>query len=125
MRHALIMLALAAAPALAFAQDASTSETETVAKIAECLVQGPPNDWQRLTMLVEVEKPGDETGRVRYLATGPNGQVLAYTPCDTSKPALILLGARKDMAAERAAWIAARLVLFENGKFELHYDYPK
>src|SRR3954462_1844022 len=71
MRHALIMLALAAAPAPAFAQDASTSETDTVAKIAECLVQGPPNDWQRLTMLIEVEKPGDEAARGRYLATGP------------------------------------------------------
>jgi len=125
MRHVLIMLALAAAPALAFAQEASTSETEAVANIAECLVQGPPKDWQRLTMVIEIEKPGDPTGRVRYLATGPNGQVQAYTPCDTSKPALILLGERKQMAAERAAWIAARLVLFENGKFELHYDYPK
>src|SRR3954451_4801820 len=125
MRHALIMLALAAAPALAFAQDASTSETDTVAKIAECLVQGPPSDWQRLTMLIEVEKPGDETGRVRYLATGPNGQVLAYTPCDTSKPALILLGARKDMAAERAAWIAAPVGPLGDGTVALAYRSPK
>ena len=119
------MLALAAAPTVGFAQDASTSETEAVGKIAECLVQGPPSDWKRLTMVIELEKPGDETGRVRYLATGPQGQVIAYTPCDASKPALVLLQTRQQMTADRAGWNAARLVLFENGKFELHYDYPK
>ena len=125
MRHVLIMLALAAAPASAFAQGASISETNAVARIAECLAQGAPGDWQRLTMVVELAKPGDETGNVRYLATGASGEPQAYTPCDTRKPALTLLEARKSQTPERKGWISARLVLFEDGKFELHYDYPK
>jgi hypothetical protein len=119
------MLALAAAPALAFAQGASISETNAVARIAECLAQGAPGDWQRLTMVIELAKPGDETGNVRYFATGADGAPQAYTPCDTRKPALTLIEARKSQAPERKGWISARLVLFEDGKFELHYDYPK
>jgi hypothetical protein len=119
------MLALAAAPAIAFAQGASASETNAVANIAECLAQGAPGDWQRLTMVIELEKPGDETGNVRYFASGASGTPQAYTPCDTRKPALMLIEARKSQAPERKGWISARLVLFEDGKFELHYDYPK
>jgi hypothetical protein len=125
MRHVLIMLALAAAPAIAFAQGASISETNAVARIAECLAQGAPGDWQRLTMVVELEKPGDATGGVRYFATDASGKAEPYTPCDTRKPALMLLEARKSQTPERKGWISARLVLFEDGKFELHYDYPK
>ena len=125
MRHVLIMLALAAAPAIAFAQGASFSETNAVARIAECLAQGAPGDWQRLTMVVELAKPGDPTGGVRYFATDPSGKAEPYTPCDTRKPALMLLEARKSQTPERKGWISARLVLFEDGKFELHYDYPK
>jgi len=125
MRHVLIMLALAAAPASAFAQGASISETNAVARIAECLAQGAPGDWQRLTMVVELEKPGDATGGVRYFATDASGKAEPYTPCDTRKPALLLLEARKSQTPERKGWTSARLVLFEDGKFELHYDYPK
>jgi hypothetical protein len=125
MRHVLIMLALAGPPAIAFSQDASISETNVVAGIAECLAQGAPGDWQRLTMVIELAKPGDETGNVRYFATGANGTPQAYTPCDPRKPALTLIEARNSLASERKGWISARLVLFEDGKFELHYDYPK
>ena len=125
MRHLLIMLALVAAPTIGLGQDASISETNAVARIAECLAQGAPGDWQRLTMVIELAKPGDETGNVRYFATGASGTPQAYTPCDTRKPALILIDARKSQAPERKGWISARLVVFEDGKFELHYDYPK
>ena len=125
MRHVLIMLVLAAAPVIAFAQGASISETNAVARIAECLAQGAPGDWQRPTMVVELEKPGDATGGVRYFATDASGKAEPYTPCDTRKPALMLLEARKSQTPERKGWTSARLGLFEDGKFELHYDYPK
>jgi len=125
MRHALIMLALATAPAVAFAQGASNSETETVGRIAECLVKNAPAESQRLTMVIELEQPGDPTGRVRYFATDTKGEHHAYVPCDIRKPALTLLEARQQLPEDRKGWTAARLVLFSDGKFELHYDYPK
>jgi hypothetical protein len=121
------MLALAAAPASTFAQSATIAETNAVARIAECLVQGAPNDWQKLYMVIELKKPGDETGNVRYLAAraaDPDHPV-AYTPCDLRKPALVLIDARKHQVPERKGWTSARLVLHEDGKFELNYEYPK
>ena len=121
------MLVLALAPGFGFAQSASLAETDAVARIAECIAQGAPEDWQRLYMVIDLAKPGDETGQVRYLAaraSAPNEPV-AYTPCDTRKPAVILLEARKRQTPERKGWIGARLILYENGKFELNYDYPK
>src|SRR5690242_14082506 len=108
MRHVLIMLALAAAPAVAFAQGASSSETDAVKRIAECMAQNVPAGAERLIMVIELERPGDETGRVRYLASGPNGDPQAYTPCDTRKPALILIEARQQLPADRRGWTAAR-----------------
>ena len=129
MRHLAIMLFLALAPGCAFAQQsgASLAETEAVARIAECIVQGAPDDWQRLYVVIDLAKPGDETGQVRYLATRASapGEPVAYTPCDTRKPAIILLDARKRQTPERKGWIGARLTLHEDGKFELNYDYPK
>jgi len=127
MRHLLIMLFLALASAGAFAQSASPAETEAVARIAECIVQGAPDGWQRLYVVIELPEAGAETGKVRYLAvlaSAPD-QPVAYQPCDTRKPASILLEARERQAPERRGWIGARLTLHESGKFELNYDYPK
>jgi hypothetical protein len=127
MRHLAIMLVLALAPGPGFAQSASLAETDAVARIAECIAQGAPPDWQRLYMVIDLAQPGDETGRVRYLAalaSAPDARV-DYMPCDTSKPAKILLEARKRQTPERKGWIGARLTLHDDGKFELHYDYPK
>jgi hypothetical protein len=128
MRHLAIMLLLALGPGSSFAQSgASLAETDAVARIAECIAQGAPPDWQRLYMVIDLAEPGAETGRVRYLAaraSAPNEPV-AYTPCDTRKPATILLEARKRQTPERKGWIGARLTLHEDGKFELNYDYPK
>ncbi|HEY3076998.1 MAG TPA: hypothetical protein VGJ74_17650 [Burkholderiales bacterium] len=128
MRHLAIMLVLALGPVCALAQGgASLAETDAVARIAECIVVGAPPDWQRLYMVIDLAKPGDETGKVRYLAMRASTQdaPVAYTPCDTRKPATILLEARKRQTPERKGWIGARLTLHESGKFELNYDYPK
>ena len=127
MRHLAIMLLLALGPGFAFAQGASPAETDAVARIAECIVQGAPEDWQRLYVVIDLPEPGAETGQVRYLAARVSapGQTVAYTPCDTRKPATILLDTRKRQTPERRGWIGARLTLHETGKFELNYDYPK
>ena len=121
------MLLLAAVPSAGFAQAASLSETNAVARIAECLVVGAPPDWQKLHMVVELTEAGAETGQVRYLATresSPDTPV-PYVPCDLKKPAQLLIESRKQQVPERKGWTGARLTLHDNGKFELNYDYPK
>jgi hypothetical protein len=109
------------------AQVASKAETRAVSTIVECLVEGLPEDWQRAEMIVELAKPGADTGDVQYLvarATAPD-KLEPFTPCDVRKPARTLLEARKTLAAKRRAWTGAKLVLLRDGKFALNYDYPK
>ena len=121
------MLLLATAPTVTFAQAASISETNAVARIAECLIVGPPSDWKTLYMVVELAEPGAQTGQVRYLVareSAPDKQE-PYVPCDLKKPAQLLIDSRKWQVPERQSWTGARLTLHENGNFELNYDYPK
>jgi len=121
------MLLLALAPAGAFAQSASPAETEAVARMAECLVQGAPDHWQRIYMVIDLPEPGATTGKVRYLAAlaSAGDQPNAYMPCDVRRPVDILLESRERQAPERRGWTGARLTLHADGKFELNYDYPK
>lgn len=123
MRHFLIMLSLI--PACALGQAASEAERNAVAEIAECIVQNTPEDWSRLIMVVQLEQPGAETGQVRYIAgRTASEELVAYVPCDPSRPARILLESRKEQAPEKRGWTGARLVLQRDGKFSLNYDYP-
>lgn len=126
MRHALIMLLVAAVPAIGFGQSASKPEAEAVLKIAKCLAEGPPEDWQRLYMVVELPEPGSPSGRARYLAQRDfAADPVAYTPCDPQQPAKILMDSRESQAPERKGWTGARLVIHRDGRFDLNYDYPR
>lgn len=123
-----LLLAIAlAAPAAVTAQEASAAEQKAVSAIVECLLEGLPEDWRRVEMVVELAKPGAETGDVQYRVTRGDtpDQYESFTPCDVRKPARTLLDARKSQPAERRGWTGARLLLQRDGKFGLHYDYPK
>jgi hypothetical protein len=128
MRHLLAALAVfALAVPSAKAQEASKAETKAVSTIVECLAAGLPEDWQRAKMIVELAKPGADTGDVEYVvarASAPD-KFEPFTPCDVRKPARTLLEARKTLAPKRRAWTAATLLLQRDGKFALNYDYPK
>lgn len=126
MRHALIMLLLAALPAIGFSQTASKAEAEVAQQIAQCMVDGAPRDWERLYMIVELPEAGAPSGRVKYLTQGDfSPDPVAYTPCDPQTPAKLLMEARENLAAEKRGWTGARLVIHRSGRFDLNYDYPK
>ena len=78
-------------------------------------------------MVVELSRPGESTGDVRYLvARDSMGDKLEpFTPCDTDLPARILVDLRGAQPAERRGWTAARLVVERDGRFRLNYDFPK
>ena len=130
MRHALIMLLLAiamtAAPAIGFSQTASRVEAEVAQEIARCMVEGPPPEWDRLFMIIELPEAGAASGRVKYLAENDfTREPVAYKPCDPQKPAQLLMDARENLSAEKRGWTGARLVIHRSGRFDLNYDYPK
>ena len=127
-----IIAALLAAPAAALAQaaagpTASEAETRAATSIVECMVAGLPGDWRIAVMEVNLEKPFDETGAVRYhvgrgdatTATEP------FQPCDVKQPALTLIEARKLQSEARSGWIGARVTVFRDGRFSIYYGYPK
>ena len=128
MRYLLTAVAaLAFAGPSARAQQASKAETQAVSSIVECLVEGLPEDWRRVEMIVELAKPGAETGDVQYLVSRAEAEDKQepFTPCDVRKPARTLLEVRKSLAPKRRGWTGAKLVLLRDGKFGLNYDYPK
>ncbi len=126
MKRIVIITLLGLAALGARAQSASPSESETVARIADCLALGAPPDWRRLMMLVKLLEPGDQTGEVTYLAERGEtpDRFEPFDPCDVRMPAQLLLGVRKSQAAGRETWIGARLILLRDGNFQLKYDYP-
>ena len=111
----------------AVAQQANPVEMDSINEIARCLAQGAPADWVSAYMLVELEKPGDLTGRVSYLALrqGAEDQPEAFTPCDTARPARLLIALREQQPAERRGWTSARFAVERDGNFSLNYDFPK
>ncbi len=116
--------AQAAKPA---ATEASMTENETVIEIVKCMLAGLPEDWSVAAMEVNLEKPFDNTGDVRYfVARGQETKPTeAFTPCDVAQPARTLIEARKTQPRERQGWIGARITVFRDGKFGIRYGYPK
>ena len=55
------------APFPAAGQEANAVEQEAITQIAQCMVEGLPDDWVAAHMRVELASPGASTGGVRYL----------------------------------------------------------
>ena len=131
MRILLIILLLAASLG-AFAQipagkEASEAENRAVITIVQCMVAGLPEDWQVAVMDVNLEKPFDETGGVRYrVARGESTEATEeFLPCDVIQPAKTLIEARNSQAEARRGWIGVRVTIFRDGRYAIRYGYPK
>jgi hypothetical protein len=126
-----LLFAVAAGVLLPFhsslAQEANKTQIETITEIAKCMAQGLPDDWVTAYLIVDLEKPGDSTGKVRYLVARKSTEASPepFTPCDTDRPPVALIGLRMLEPAERRGWISARLILERDGNFRLNYDFPK
>jgi hypothetical protein len=130
MRTLAIVLVFAAAEALAQAneeRDASDRETRAVADIVDCMVSGLPEDWRQATMEINLEKPFDETGSVRYVFAREDGiaPTESFQPCDVKRPAQTLIELRKDQPAARQGWIGAQFTVLRDGRFGIRYGFPK
>jgi hypothetical protein len=125
------LLLVAAAAALlpfhaALAQQANATQMEAITEIFRCLAQGLPEDWASAHMVVDLERPGDATGKVRYLVFRKDAKDKPefFTPCDTDGPPKALIALREHEPAARRGWTTARLVLERDGTFRLNYDFP-
>ena len=114
-------------PLCAAAQEASDTERETITEIARCMVEGLPDDWAAAHMVVELPSPGASTGSVRYLVARKDAgdKLESFTPCETDKPAKMLVDLRDKQPIDRQGWTSARLVFERDGTFRLNYGFPK
>ncbi len=105
---------------------ASTTEADAVMSIIECMAPGLSEDWKEAVMVMQLDKPGEETGAVQSLMARGNAAVPdeRFIPCDVRKPALILLEIRRRQPAAQSGWTGARLTIHRDGKFSLKYEYP-
>ena len=108
------------------AQEANASQLDTISQIAQCMAQGLPADWASAHMIVDLEHPGDSTGKVRYLVMRKDAEDRPelFTPCDTDGPPKALIALREHEPVERRGWTTARLVIERDGNFRLNYDFP-
>ena len=127
LRHFVAALAAIAASGIASAQPANPAELDTITQIAQCMVEGLPDNWVAAHMVVELSSPGAATGDVRYLVARKDAedQLEPFTPCDTQTPANLLVELRDSQSEERRGWTGARLVVERDGTFRLNYDFPK
>jgi hypothetical protein len=124
-RTAMIALLLAAPAALA--QTATEEQNRIVGEVAACMQEGLPPNWANAEMVLELNKPGAETGEVRFLTRCrlAGGAFEAFRPCDEKKAARTLLEIRKSQSPARRNWTSARLILRDDGTYDLSFEYPK
>lgn len=110
----------------ALAQEANATQMETISEIFRCMAQGLPQDWASAHMIVDLERAGDSTGKVRYVAFRKDAadKPEFFTPCDTDGPPKALMSLREQEPVERRGWTTARLVFERDGNFRLNYDFP-
>jgi len=127
MRRFLMIALLLGAPATALAQKANEDQNRVVGEVAQCLQAGLPPGWVSAEMTIELTAPGADTGEARYLMRRrlSGGQFEPFRPCDEKKAARTLLEVRKSQPADRRNWKSARLVIRDDGTYDLSFDYPK
>ena len=130
MRALAIVLVFAATPVLAQTteqREAADFETRAMADIVDCMVQGLPDVWYRATMEINLDKPFDETGSVRYLFARTESEAPAepFKPCDIKRPARTLIDLRGRLPRDRQGWVGAQVTVLKDGRFGIRYGFPK
>ncbi|MEO8202321.1 MAG: hypothetical protein ABI630_00555 [Betaproteobacteria bacterium] len=114
-----------AAGASAPAGDDKSSAEAVVQKIADCVLQGLPPGWAKAQ--IDVREVG-RTDKQRdfeaiYSYEDSAGKTGAFTPCDQREPAMNVYKLNGALEPAKRNWVRATLVLSNEGKFELQYDY--
>jgi hypothetical protein len=130
MRALAIVLVFAAAQAWAQTSEergALDAENRTVADVLNCFVVGLPEGWVQATMEINLAKPFDETGSVRYVFTREENTKPSepFQPCDVKTPARYLIELRDKLPESRRGWIGAQVTILRDGRFGIRYGYPK
>jgi hypothetical protein len=114
-----VVAAIAPAPFTAPKLDAKTVE-----QIFSCLAPGLPQDWKRAWVVVT----GAEIAAAAkfYVTTSFRDEdAEEFVPCNAQEIARRITSLSDSLPPDQRRWKSARLVIENEGEFELKYDYAK
>ena len=106
------------------------SQEEIIAKIAGCMLENAPEDWQRLTFRLDEEPPGGgRRGKITF-----EHQVVSGTadsapqdlkPCRPQYVPSAVNTFRETQDEQARTWTGITVTLERDGRYSINYRYPK
>jgi hypothetical protein len=116
-----------AAPASAAKPAAGRPDPRLIENIFHCFSPGLPNEWRKAWVVLNETGP-DRTkldAKFFYAVRDGDDQGQAFTPCNPRAVADSVYSLNDLLTPEQRRWGSARLLITNEGAYELKYDYPK
>jgi len=117
-----------AAPAAVAARPAAGGKPDPrlIENIFACLSPGLPNEWKKAWIVLAEPGPDRQLdAKFFYAVTAADDKGEAFVPCNAKAVADSVYGLNDLLAPEQRRWRAARLVITNEGDYELKYDYAR
>jgi hypothetical protein len=98
-------------------------DAKTVEQIFSCLASGLPQDWKRTWVVVTAETA---VAPKFYVTTSYRDEdAEEFVSCNAQEIARRITSLNDSLPPDQRRWKSARLVIDNEGEFELKYDYAK
>jgi hypothetical protein len=117
-----------AAPAAVAAKPAAGGKPDPrlIENIFACLSPGLPNEWKKAWIVLAEPGPDRKLdAKFFYAVNAADDKGEAFVPCNAKAVADSVYGLNDLLAPEQRRWRAARLVITNEGDYELKYDYGR
>ena len=92
---------------------------EIVGKIASCMLENAPADWQRMIVTVEKGKPTH-----KVVAAGDSAPK-DLKPCRPDYAAKAVNAFRETQGAKEKTWTGVTITMEKDGRYSIDFRYPK
>ncbi len=97
-----------------------------IENIFACLSPGLPNEWKKAWIVLAESGPDRKLdAKFFYAVSAADDKGEAFVPCNAKAVADSVYGLNDLLAPEQRRWRAARLVITNEGDYELNYDYAR
>jgi hypothetical protein len=95
-----------------------------VEQIFSCLAPGLPQDWKR-TWVVVTSGEAAIAAKFYFTSSFRDEDAEELVPCNAQEITRRIAGLSDALPPERRRWSSARLMIDNEGEYELKYDYAK
>jgi hypothetical protein len=98
-------------------------DAKAVEQIFSCLAPGLPQDWKRTWVVVSAES----TAATKFYFTSSfrDEDAEEFVPCNAQEITRRITSLNETLPSDQRRWKSARLVIDNEGEFELKYDYAR